>query len=96
MIAFACLPVDESFESEEQKANARLIAAAPELLEALKPFSKLGIETCDKCGGDGKHGVTNQACTQCGGVGEVVVGFPHPDDIIQARAAIAKAEKGAQ
>lgn len=33
-IAYACHPNDEGTEGETEKANARLIAAAPELLEA--------------------------------------------------------------
>ena len=35
---------------EEAQANARLIAAAPELLEALKEIVGLANETIDGCG----------------------------------------------
>lgn len=75
----------------EAEANARLIASCPNLLEALRPFAALGVETCGKCGGDGMHGATEMACTLCGGIGRVVVGFPDPHDVDAAKAAISKA-----
>jgi hypothetical protein len=38
-VAFTTIPQDEGTETEEEKANARLIAAAPEMLKALKFIS---------------------------------------------------------
>jgi hypothetical protein len=75
-----------------KKTNARLIASAPELLEACKSLARLAIEKCPRCDGTGKQecGETNEACGQCGGTGEETHN-PHPDEIRRARAAIAKA-----
>lgn len=38
IVAGTCLPVDEETPNETELANARLIAAAPDLLEALKLY----------------------------------------------------------
>ena len=43
VIAYACDPQDEGTEREEEKANARLIALAPEMATALRKC----VATCD-------------------------------------------------
>jgi hypothetical protein len=71
----------------EARANAALIAAAPDLLSALQDFE---IEECPSCSGTGKeHGTDDHnACHRCGGAGEVLRGgWP-----AHVRAAIAKAQ----
>jgi len=77
----------------EHDANARLIAAAPELLEACRALARLGIEKCPRCEGTGirEKLAVNEACGQCGGTGEETFN-PHPDDIRAARSVVAQAE----
>jgi len=75
----------------ELKPNARLIAAAPELLGACKAIVAciIDCETCDATGIE--IGTKTDACWSCGGVGQVLSG----DDIFaafDARDAIAKAD----
>lgn len=79
-----------SLPKAEAQANAQLAACLPELLEAAKVLARLGIETCPRCGGEGWTVQKNEACGQCGGTGKDTSN-PHPDDIMAARAAIAKA-----
>lgn len=68
-------------------ADARLIAAAPDLLKALKDFE---IRVCHGCEGSGHEPERcGDACHRCGGAGETIHGG-WPADV---RAAIAKAEK---
>jgi hypothetical protein len=57
---------------EETKANARLIAAAPALVEALEvakhmlgPHMIRSCGTCEKCGGTTSNG-TLKVCRKCG------------------------------
>lgn len=67
------------------KADALLIAAAPDLLDALYGFE---ITTCPDCDGGGLDARCGKsACRRCGGCGEVLAGGWAPD----VRAAIAKA-----
>ena len=40
LVAYACEPQDEGTEYKEQIANARLIAAAPRMLQTLQAFVK--------------------------------------------------------
>ena len=63
-------------------ANARLIAAAPELLEACESVVACIVD-CYMCDGSGlEHpDETDDACRVCGGVGKVLNG----DDIFAAR-----------
>lgn len=67
----------------------------PDLLEACKALNHLTIETCNQCDGTGhRHGdLRNDACHHCGGVGEIVQGHFHPDDLRAIRSAIQKATK---
>lgn len=73
-----------------------LLESNAELLDALRAFARLGVEDCEHCAGTGQCEDSHNdiACSRCGGVGELVTGFPHPDDILNARAAIAKATEG--
>jgi len=62
---------------EECAANARLIAAAPQMLEALQDFQ---VVTCEDCEGTGAFGPSrpDDACDYCGGTGLVIRGGdPH-------------------
>lgn len=62
--------------AEQVEANARLIAAAPDLLEALRHFSEMETSRAALC----HLGLTDEEhCVRCG-------------PILRARAAIAKAE----
>lgn len=72
----------------------RAVNSHNEMLEALKPFAGLEVVGCDKCAGSGNHGYTDMACTKCGGFGELVIGFPSPQDVKAATKAIANATKG--
>ena len=71
--------------------DLRLIAAAPELLEACKAIVACIVD-CETCNATGiEIGTKADACWSCGGVGQVLGG----DDIFaafDAREAIAKAE----
>lgn len=85
---------------KKSRANATLIVRAVNnhkaLLAACKTFTRqLQIEQCPKCGGSGLFDKFD-ACHRCGGVGEIVEGSLHPDDLIAARAAIAAAEREAK
>lgn len=76
------------------KANARLIAAAPDLLSALEDVVFNTCE-CHNCNGSGIDLRTdNDACADCGGYGFNPCGDIR-EAVIDARAAIAKA-KGAK
>ncbi len=84
---------------EQAEIDMRFLASAPDLLrqlsecrEALRPFARLVIEKCPRCEGTGQRerGEINEACGQCGGTGEET-GNPHPDEIRQARTALANA-----
>jgi len=86
--------------TEEQKANARLIAAAPNLLAALKQIAEGETQCCPRCQGNGRlwadgkvHYPSEQRdtilCGNCGGSGRL-----QPDNAQDiAAAAIALAEK---
>lgn len=74
----------------EDLANARLIAAAPKLYAATKELARLTVETCEKCAGSGM--IENDGCSKCGGIGEIVTSFVHPDEVKQARRAIAEVD----
>ena len=67
---------------DEALDNARLIAAAPDLLEACQLLEKAELsrdDNCDECGGEGEP----EACGKC---------FPPFDDArVKRRLAIAKA-----
>lgn len=69
--------------SEERAANASLIAAAPELLEALKAFARAIISGCDFCADTGKR--KDEACHHCGGRGRIVSSDIDPSDVEIAR-----------
>ncbi len=70
---------------EQNQANGVLMAAAPDLLDALLDFE---IVTCDDCDGSGlEHNTKNDACRGCGGCGENYIGGWPP----AIKAAIAKA-----
>lgn len=72
--------------SEADTARARLIAAAPELLEALKPFARY-LEVLQEMGGNTpKTGPYMAVSSAVAGDAEITV-----EDMIAARAAIAKA-----
>jgi hypothetical protein len=80
-----------------QEANTALTVLAvnchDELVAALAPFAALSIETCPKCEGSGFHPChPKEACAGCGGIGRAVVGYPNPQDVDAARAALAKAK----
>lgn len=83
--------VAQTNSNSQDDANARLIAAAPEMLKALRYFAHLGIETCSRCGGDGKASQVNEACAQCGGTGKDTHN-PDPGEIERARALLARLE----
>lgn len=76
----------------EAEANARLIAAAPELLEIVLAVESMARE-CESCEGSGHQpGCTadDEACHNCGGLGEVIDAAG--GEIPAMRAAIAKAK----
>ena len=74
----------EGVSEAQYLADARLIAAAPKLLEALEAFE---IETCHRCGGSGTEpNNEHDACYESGGCGETVHGGWAPD----IKAALAK------
>ena len=87
---------EEWYESEE---NARLIAAAPDLLKALIAIRDTETECCPRCAGNGRLWADGQAhypsyqgstvdCGNCGGSGRL-----QPQDVREIAAeAIAKAE----
>lgn len=63
------------------------------LIDACKALNGLTIETCYKCDGTGKRrGNTKDACDNCAGVGEVVSGHFHPDELRAIRSAVAELE----
>jgi len=66
-------------------ADARLIAAAPDLLEALKPFAAF-IKVLETMGGSTPRSGVYQAITSKSGTAEITV-----EDFAAARTAIAKA-----
>lgn len=66
--------------SEEARANAALIAAAPDLLAALRPFAEGDSDLTDAYCHSGVR--TAEECTRCG-------------PVLRARAAITKATGGA-
>ena len=71
-------------------ANARLIAAAPDLLEACKVLIAVAGQ-CEYCQGSGRDTFdTEDACRECGGMGENCDAGPYLPDL---RDAIAKAEE---
>lgn len=77
--------VDDEIPLEERKANAKLIAAAGDLLEAaqLLEAAEDSRQHCDECDDEGEP----EACGKC---------FPKFDDArLKRRAAIAKATGGA-
>lgn len=74
--------------TEEAAANARLIAAAPELLEALQMFTA-SVHTCDYCDGSGTDESGNDTCHACHGFGLETSGDTL-EAYHEARAAIAK------
>lgn len=88
-------PTDASVFDEwprlgELRANARLIAAAPELLEALQPFARY-LEVLQEMGGNTpKTGPYMAVSSSIAGDAEITV-----EDMIAARAAIRKATEAA-
>lgn len=93
-ICIAVIEDDGGYEAptEQQDANARLIAAAPAMFGALEAFACLEIWPCVRCDGTGKQpGNPKYACTNCGGTGEMV-NLPMPQDIRAARALLARAK----
>lgn len=71
------------------EANARLIAAAPDLLAACEYMANQTVE-CEQCNGGGNTPGTVDACHYCGGYGERL-GNDCMDALAAIRAAIAKA-----
>ena len=93
------MPDEEEDEEtiEERKASAALIAAAPEMYEALKEIDNNDGESCQRCEGNGRLWADGQAhlpshqgltlpCPQCNGKGRT---FLDAKEI--ARASLAKA-----
>lgn len=76
-----------SISPSEHNANARLIAAAPELLEALEEALRKMGEDEEQIEGEWGHSRTLQQMEAEGDLSEAIV---------KARAAIAKAKGGAQ
>jgi hypothetical protein len=74
---------DYDRRNREASENARLIAAAPDLLEALRYFADL-----QHCGNDSAN-CESASGPSCGRHGDTDV---HADEIAKAKAAIAKAE----
>lgn len=64
---------DEEFHRfRKHKANAALIAAAPDMYKALEEFD---IKDCSECDATGlEPGTNGDACRECGGCGEVIRG----------------------
>jgi hypothetical protein len=76
-----------STAATDLEANARLIAAAPDMYEALLEFE---ISQCPRCDGTGQDSEDKKsACTRCAGSGEILHGgWP-----AHVRAAIKKAAR---
>ena len=73
--------------------NAALREQVAKLREALKLFAALRVEDCEKCDGTGKDIRGNEsACTACDGIGRLVMGFPNPQDVDAAKAALSASE----
>lgn len=71
---------------EETTANARLIAAAPDLLEAAKDVLNLFSE-CAHCRGTGlevPEGTVKDACSVCGGLGKTCNATALYSDLVEA------------
>jgi len=77
-----------SGKEDENRDNARLIAAAPDMLEALKPFTRL-LDVVEHMGGPT---ITETVCefeSHVAGIGRLTM-----SDLRAARSAIAKATGG--
>jgi hypothetical protein len=80
---------EECTKARDERDAARIHSNL--LAKALTPFAGLSVETCSVC--DGRANVArdpSDGCGNCGGIGQMVVGFPHPDDVELARNLVAE------